>query len=920
MTEPSVDDQKIYNGRLGRTSKTSVLISSHEGPVFPASVYTSVNVTRDGELRERLLEGTLNDIASPFSEETYKLAIPVRYHDEQLGLFALIIPEALRHEEFKHRSELLQELSREREVLPEYVRNFHTVFSVAQIAALEQATSSPTVVLPAIAAPAPAPVEPAAPVVSSSQIEKERAELETKYAELEEREGELTREHDELAMMRKQLDDVSVRLERERERMEEVEMNISTERGELEQERFQLRAMRDSLAAERQQLDALKLNLEQRELELKSGVVPEEEEKTQIVTDDQFITVVAEADEPEMLLDESEILDPASSVMTSAPSRAALLDEAPLYDDADGYGPDDATHITQIPSLGDVHVSSTFDEAKAGGKDYYVELAGARVVASWRATKKSVDRVLDANPSLFVQYALVEDCPLISLLLGVIDDEQQLADSFGWPLDISHDDDRAIIDALTRKVAVRFAFYDRKGKLLRTYDVTAPLEENAVYVRDRAEAARATAKGRFGQATTTFFSSDYERLGSMRHTFKEDSFTLLNSSSEVKLAAGIVGYWSTDDVYEYLVANRSFPAVHFSAIQQRVVEASLATGVYLNKPLRQIALDLHLVDNERALTRRLLANFAELSIGLKPNDLDPVEIWENWESLLNLSEEVGVQPDEDVLEFAQTSLRRAQEHQALEEGFVEETMIVAADEVAEPALPEPPKMPSPPKPPAPKLDASTRVDELVVAKRSENTGVTYYLPDDAVLDSFDDLATMPREDLVMLLGDGAGRLEAAQMLVERFGAPVLSDVLTASESMNASEIAALAKFLESRADGFEGELVRCVEAGGPSATYICAHALVHIKSTSAIPVLLEALGDPKRHGNRAALVSVLAGYGDKLVGQLTRDIKRSGHDDVIIELLVAIERSGKPVLQQLNKDRNRKIREAAKEARKRLNK
>ena len=138
MESKGSSEEQVYKGRLGRTSKTSVLISSHAGPVFPASVYTGVNVSEDPELREKLFDGELNRVPSPFSDRTYDLAIPVRYHDEGLRLFVLVIPEALRHEEFKHRSELLNEMAREREVLPDYVKNFRTVFDAEALAALEQ--------------------------------------------------------------------------------------------------------------------------------------------------------------------------------------------------------------------------------------------------------------------------------------------------------------------------------------------------------------------------------------------------------------------------------------------------------------------------------------------------------------------------------------------------------------------------------------------------------------------------------------------------------------------------------------------------------------------------------------------------------------------------------------------------------------
>ena len=159
---------------------------------------------------------------------------------------------------------------------------------------------------------------------------------------------------------------------------------------------------------------------------------------------------------------------------------------------------------------------------------------------------------------------------------------------------------------------------------------------------------------------------------------------------------------------------------------------------------------------------------------------------------------------------------------------------------------------------------------------------------------------------------GAAR---AQQWSERFGAPVVSSVLEASEEMMAGEVASLAKFLETRADGLEGELVRCIEVGGPSTTYIASHALVQVKSTSAIPTLLDALRDPKRQGNLEVLATTLAGYGEKLVPALTRTIKSKGHDDAIVLLLQRLGSKDEELLNGLAKDRNRKVREAAKAAR-----
>ena len=927
------DSTQIYKGRLGRTTKTSVLISSASGPVFPAAVYTGVSVSEDPELGDAILSGSLNTIDCPFdSGRTYTLAVPVRYHDETRHVFALLIPEHLRHEEFKHRSELLQELAKERDVLPDYVRHFHTVFDPAQLSGLaSSATAQPSggddegdektqvIDLASLDTGGRDSID-----AERAALEERQTELEAESSRIADAQTRLTTELAEFEVSRGQLGEVSSRLERERERMDELEMNIVADREELEAARIELATKRAALEAERSTIDteraeiataratveAMRINLEQERHRKESGEDEILQEATQVVTEDQFIEVLSEE----------------SSAHHETPFPADASE-----DDLDAHNP---TQVTQLPGLESIHPPATFDRSAAGGTGRLVDVRPEGVLAACVATPKKVADIVDAEPSLMVQFSEVEGYPLVTLLLGALDDDQKLTRSFAWPLDMARVADADVLDALSSSCAIRFAFYNSVGKLLRTWDVIAPLESNASWVARQAKAALgANPSGSFGRASDAYMSSDFERLGSMRHAFNEGSYANLEVVTQIKLAAGIVGYWSGGEVFDYLIGNRSFPLDTFEDIQRRVIDAASAAGIYLNAPLREAAVRFGVDSDEGTLSRRLLANFAELSIGLREHDLDPLEEWENWDALLSLADDLGVRPDDEVVELAEACLRRAQEFQDgpssepaeddeehdLEE-IVDEGEILSeeddAEEIDDADLIEESQDTPPAMPPAPTLPPSDSFDSLVIAKRSESTGVTYFLPDDAVLDQFEDMSQMPKEDLMLLLEDANGRLEASQMLIERFGAPVVRPVLESSEEMVASEIAALARFLEARADGIEGELVRCVESGGPSATYIASHALVSVRSTSAAPTLIEALQDPKRQGNVEQLARTLSGLGDKLIAPLTRVIKKSGHDDALLTLLRAldIERAG--TIDQLAKDRHRKVREAARAAKK----
>ena len=126
--------------------------------------------------------------------------------------------------------------------------------------------------------------------------------------------------------------------------------------------------------------------------------------------------------------------------------------------------------------------------------------------------------------------------------------------------------------------------------------------------------------------------------------------------SQIRLAAGIVGYWSSDDAFPYLVANRSFPLERFRAMQRHVLEAAIDAGLSGFSSVATITV--------LAMFETLLANFAEVSTGLRPNDLDPMEEWDNWDKLVQFARDVGVTPDAEVLELAESRLERAKRHAA----------------------------------------------------------------------------------------------------------------------------------------------------------------------------------------------------------------------------------------------------------------
>lgn len=847
-----------YKGRLAETTRTAVHVAGDSGSTFSATVYTAINTADAPELLAALREGTLHQVTDPHSGKRYELAQPVALHDPARPLYALYIPNALRHREIDEKHRLLVELQRDDAALPKYVREFAVVYSIdgfrsLQAAALEEARLTG---------------EGEAFNAKLEALEDERAKLEIE---------------------RQQLRELRERFDRERAQMDEVEERLSRERAELQAKRAEL--ARPASLATSAALPAIaapapleppparveapepppapqeppskslvdQLNEESKKIAAQHGGAPSADESTQIVTDDQFIDLNAE--EADHLASEvSEIVDDGIEVFEP-----------------------DQTLINAITT----GLPSRFADFKTPG-DRVVTIRDEHVVLAGRAPRGDIEGLFESNTDFYVQLHDLEGYPVVGLVVVNLDAGVPTG-SVGWALDVGHPEHRKVLERLATGASIRAGLYEPLGSLLRAVEIQAPLRANVAWIIERASQMLDRASGTFEPAAKTYVDRNFERVGSMRHPFVSQAFEDLDAPSQAKLAAGIVGFWTQPAKYLYVVANRSFPLKRFEALQDRVVRAAVNSGIFLTPSLRLRALELKLAESEEHLAELLVANFAEVSISLKVNDLDPAQQWENWDALLGLGEELGIPPDPDVVELAEVSLKRAQELAELEES--EAPQVIEAGQ-------------------------TFSVDRtLVVARQSESTGVTYFLPDDAIVDSFEDVATMSRDDLELLLHDAKGRLEASQVLVERFGADAVAIVLDAADTMNAPEVAALARFVETKADTLEGEMVRVLGSVGPSGTYVAVHALSSIRSTSAISIILDVLRDPVQRGDVSRLVRAVAQYGDRVLPALTRAIKRDGPMDEYVDLLAVLEDAVSGTIANLSKDRSKVLRDAARMAR-----
>ena len=859
--------------RVGRTTRKTIMVTSASGEIFPVEIYNLVNVSEDRDLRTPLLDGSLNLVDCPFEEgKSYELALPVVYHDEEIKLFALLIPESLRHQELRLRRELWEELERSKAVIPGYMRDLRVIFSAGELLKIEESlvmevlegdeatmiTSEESVreseaaKLQERIQELEGQLEQKAAEAARLQQEREqgdqeageREEQKNQRAELDQRAEELEALQERLKEESEQLQSVASRVERDSAHVNEATIRIQQETAELER-------WKDQLDEERRRLQVMELNLEQEKLRLQQAAPDTVHEATQVVTDDQFIEIVSDENAP------------------SAPVRM----------------PSDSADIPV-----------TFAGSGKGEGPSFVLSQEEVVVVGYKVDEERAALFMERNGGFYFQLHEVEGVPVAALTLVVCDEQEHCLDAVVASLQLVDAGEARILKEMQGGKRIHAALYDQSGDLITAWETGGVERENLSWalakMKEWEQGAGAAGAARARAAAEFLNSGEIEIWGAMRHPFHSGSFSELEGAAEVQLAAGIVEYWSRPEQMLYLVGNRAFPLAEFREIQKRVVRQALHWGIAPGEMLRRVAIESAIIPDLRSLTQRLLANFTEVCVGIRPNDLDPLEQWENWEALIALAESQGVSLDPSMVELAEQSLKRAEEFEEALAEEEEEVEALSMEDVVE------------------EID----MKEQVVSRHSETTGVTYFLADEDVMDTFEDLTSLEREDLLKLLKDQNGRLEAAQILVDRYGSEELWEILEAAEKLNAAQLEALTRFVEVRADGLEAALMQGLNQAGPAATYLVARALVGLGTTAALPRLLDALGDRERRGPGKRLAECLAGYGDKLLPPLSRELKKKPESGALLSLLSELEKVRPGTLEELRSDRNPELQKAAERA------
>ena len=397
--------------------------------------------------------------------------------------------------------------------------------------------------------------------------------------------------------------------------------DLITRRAKLEKEKDDLSRGWADLTREREALQALSLDLEAQERELR------ERARTRIYQDTSRDMPMPEVREQ---VDEEQATQLAS----------------PLHMEGRPQGEVDRWRASDDRTMYLVHDEAIFLLAKPGEELY--------------------DRLLKLKPSVLVQLFGFAGGPLVSLVVvpGDVDAEKgTVEEAIYWYLDPGSLTGRDILTRLAQDFTLKLDIYDEESRPAATWELEAPLSENVADILRRADVQLESMEQLhrdFTAAVEGYLAMGDDRLGRKQHNFSPDSFQTLPSPAAARLALGIVSYWSEPDNQDYLLLVKSFPVLYWRQIRHRVVRRALDFGLALSPPLTDFALEEKMAPTREDLLHAAVSSFAEVSLRLKPSDLDPAQEWENWKLLLADCAVEGVQVDPKIEELAASAARRVE--------------------------------------------------------------------------------------------------------------------------------------------------------------------------------------------------------------------------------------------------------------------
>jgi hypothetical protein len=284
---------------------------------------------------------------------------------------------------------------------------------------------------------------------------------------------------------------------------------------------------------------------------------------------------------------------------------------------------------------------------REGGQDHHTYLAeGAVCVLQLCAEPEAFSGRLD----VFFQLHRLENFPLIALVL-LADHGQGRLRSLVWLFNLDNPADAEQLEALSHRFEVRVRLFDAGYACRCSLVLSPPLEPNVAYALGEARrwlTGIEPGRRNFFLAASKFDASSLARLGAGPKAPDPGAFRDLPTPAVTSLALEILTYWSSRDKAEYLIFVKSFPLARFHAILAAVLGRAAYFGLAMTKKMRRLSVELGLYPSEAALVRAQTGAFAEVALGLKPNDLDPGAQADNWARLGETAALLGVELEPDL--------------------------------------------------------------------------------------------------------------------------------------------------------------------------------------------------------------------------------------------------------------------------------
>jgi hypothetical protein len=582
-----------YQGVLGTTRTEKVHIALANGPTVAVEVFVGIDAVEDPALARQAFESepdrALNAVA--VAGDRHLVNVSFVYHDPRGEVFALVVPEALRHRELHERAALLAALAEDTSCdVPDYVRNHAVVFGPAGLRRfLEQQ--------------------------AETDLEEARRsdlvrELDRRTTELRKHEVGLDLRADELERFGDELDNRERELDRRGHEIGDLESSL---------------ADRERALADREQ-----------------GI--EQATRVEPAVHEQATQVARKPADPE-----AATTNPVELIDAADLEEIDEADEITSPQDPPAVGRRADTGATRLAAAGDVELERWVRSANAPTLKVVNSDGVVRFAAS--ASRSQLQPMVGDQVDALLQLHRLPSYPIVTSSIGhhdVLSDFPGPEDAFTFSFDIANDRDRAVLESLAKEFRILVEMFDSNYEQLDSKEITTDLAENVGYVLAMAHEHLATideSDRSFERALLAYSEPDYDRFGnkhSERGDFNEAKLSALTTAMETRRAVAIARRFTAPDNESFLVLCLGYPLARWRKHRVEVLSRAIDLGLWMGSTLAQVAVSEGLARSRKELVATLQRSFAHLIADPHSHDIDEDAVRDNWADLDKEARRLGI--------------------------------------------------------------------------------------------------------------------------------------------------------------------------------------------------------------------------------------------------------------------------------------